>query len=170
MNFFCANNELEEVYNEELLEEEKKKIDEMLTRDGKITMIEVRDELQNTMEKYCWLLRDDRKLKFALEIVRDLQKVYSQINIDDKSRTFNTNLVEVLELGSLLKFSEIIVLFALNRKESRGSHTRADFPKRDDVKYLKHFMISKNEDEASSIKIDERPVVITKYQPEERKY
>ncbi|MBI2136330.1 FAD-binding protein [Candidatus Woesearchaeota archaeon] len=170
MNLFCANNEIEEIYNQKLLEEEKKKIEELLNTDGKIRMIEVRDELQNTMEKYCWLLRDDRKLKFALETVRDLQKAYSQINIDDKSKTFNTNLIEVLELGSLLKFSEIIVLSALNRKESRGSHTRADFPKRDDIKYLKHFMVSKNEDEATGIKIDERPVVITKHQPEERKY
>ena len=94
---------------------------------------------------------------------------------DDKGKRYNTDLLEAVELGFLLDIAEVVVVTARNRKESRGGHMRDDFPKRDDEVYMKHTMAYLTGDPHSSkaddhISLDWKPVVITRYQPMERKY
>jgi succinate dehydrogenase / fumarate reductase flavoprotein subunit len=81
---------------------------------------------------------------------------------------YNTELMEAIELSHLLEFAEVIVAGALGRQESRGGHSRKDFPKRDDVNWLKHTLAWRKPE--GGVAFDWRPVVITKYQPMERKY
>ncbi|HEB71754.1 MAG TPA: succinate dehydrogenase/fumarate reductase flavoprotein subunit, partial [Nitrospirae bacterium] len=81
---------------------------------------------------------------------------------------FNTNLIEALELSHMLEYSELIVAGGLAREESRGAHFRNDFPKRDDDKWMKHTLAFRKEDGGYELKY--RPVRVTRYQPEERKY
>jgi succinate dehydrogenase / fumarate reductase, flavoprotein subunit len=87
----------------------------------------------------------------------------------DHSRTFNTELMEVIELGNLLDCSEATVAGALARKESRGAHYRPDYEKRDDVNFLTHTLAYQTE-RAGEPELRYKPVVITEFQPKERKY
>ncbi len=80
---------------------------------------------------------------------------------------YNTDLLEAIELGFLIDLAEVVVAGALAREESRGGHYREDFPTRDDKKYMKHTMAYAT---AEGVRLDYKPVVITKYQPMERKY
>ena len=95
--------------------------------------------------------------------------------MQDKGKRFNTDLLEAVELGFLLDLAEVVVYSARNRKESRGGHMRDDYPKRDDENYMQHTMAYLSGDAHSSdagdhIRLDWKPVVITRYQPMERKY
>ncbi|MBN2366405.1 MAG: succinate dehydrogenase flavoprotein subunit [Calditrichaeota bacterium] len=127
----------------------------------------IRHELQETMMRKVGIFRDEQKLKEMLKKVRELEERAEHLQIDDKGMKFNTDLTEALELDNLLHFAEIIVSGALNRQESRGSQYRTDYPKRDDVNWLKHTLAFKKEGEFI---FDYKPVVITKFQPKERKY
>jgi succinate dehydrogenase / fumarate reductase flavoprotein subunit len=104
-----------------------------------------------------------------------LRKRYRNISVTDKGQRYNTDLLEAVELGFLLDLAEVTVYSARNRKESRGGHMRDDFPDRNDKKYMVHTMAYLTGDPESDhagdhIKIDWKPVVITNYQPMERKY
>jgi succinate dehydrogenase / fumarate reductase flavoprotein subunit len=95
--------------------------------------------------------------------------------VQDKGKRFNTDLLEAVELGFLLDLAEVVVYSALSRKESRGGHFREDFPTRDDENFLVHTMAyltgdAHSADAIDHIKLDTKPVVITRYQPMERKY
>jgi succinate dehydrogenase / fumarate reductase flavoprotein subunit len=90
------------------------------------------------------------------------------VRIQDRGEVFNTDLVEALELGFLLDVAEVTVEAALARQESRGAHSREDFPKRDDVNWLKHSLGYRSA--AGGIEFRHKPVVITRFQPQERKY
>jgi succinate dehydrogenase / fumarate reductase flavoprotein subunit len=100
--------------------------------------------------------------------VRELQERYKHITIDDRTSKFNTDLLEAWELGCLLDLAEVTALSALNRTESRGAHWREDFPKRDDVNWLKHTFATRKA--GGALEITYKPVVLTKFEPKERKY
>ena len=85
----------------------------------------------------------------------------------DKGKRYNSDLLEAIELGFLLELAEVTVVSALNRKESRGGHSREDYPTRDDKEWLKHTLISKTDGE---IDLKYKPVTITRFQPKERVY
>jgi succinate dehydrogenase / fumarate reductase flavoprotein subunit len=102
-----------------------------------------------------------------LGIVKELQGRYQKIALKDRSLHFNTEVMEAIELGHLLNFAEIVVIGAIERKESRGAHSRTDFPKRDDANWLKHTLAYK---EGDKIRLDFKAVTITRFQPKERKY
>ena len=80
---------------------------------------------------------------------------------------FNTDLIFTLELGFMLDCAESIILGGIERKESRGAHSRTDYPDRDDENWLKHVLVTRKDDEPE---VSHLPVTITKWQPEERKY
>jgi len=120
------------------------------------------------MTNNCGIYRDRENLINALSKVRELQGRYKKVRVGDKGGLFNTELVEALELSNMLEFSEVIVSGALTREESRGGHARTDFPKRDDENWLKHTLAYRTSD--GSIQLKYKPVVITKHQPEERRY
>ena len=100
--------------------------------------------------------------------IAELQERFNNISLDDHSNTFNTELTSALELGFMLDVAEGIVTAAAQRKESRGAHQRTDFPARDDVNYLAHSLIHRNDD--GSATVEYLPVTITRWPPGERVY
>ena len=96
-----------------------------------------------------------------------MQERYKGIQVAYKGQRFNTELLDAAELGNMLDFVESIVVGGLARTESRGAHYRTDFPKRNDANWLKHTLAWKTE---AGIRLDHKPVVITRFQPEERKF
>ena len=128
---------------------------------------EIREELQENMDENMAIFRDEGQMKKGLEKVRELKERYRHIRIQDKGDIFNTDLMEAIELGSLLDFVEPIVEGGLARQESRGAHFRTDYPKRDDKNWLKHTLAWKTD---KGIRLAYKPVVITRFKPEERKY
>jgi succinate dehydrogenase/fumarate reductase flavoprotein subunit len=150
-----------------VLENEQKRIFSLLNARGPESVPKIRTEMQETMFGKVGIFRTEQPMKEALAKVRELQKRYRNIHLEGRSPVFNTELVEALELQNLLEIAEVIALCALTRTESRGSHYRRDFPKRDDVNWLKHTMAHKKGEE---IVLDYKPVVITRFPPQERKY
>jgi succinate dehydrogenase / fumarate reductase flavoprotein subunit len=146
----------------------KGKIESLLLQKGNEKAADIRRELGESMMRFVGIFRDEGRLREGLKKVVELQERYKKISLDDKSNRFNTELQEVLELNNLLKFAEVVAAGALERKESRGSHARRDFPKRDDVNWLKHTLAYR--DLSGKIRFEYKPVTITKYQPVERKY
>ncbi|MEI2716657.1 MAG: hypothetical protein V9E98_06640 [Candidatus Nanopelagicales bacterium] len=92
--------------------------------------------------------------------------------MQDKGKRYNTDLLEAVELGFLLDLAEVLVAGALARKESRGGHAREDYQTRDDVNFMRHTMAYRqiDSDGRDSVRLDYKPVVVTRYQPMERKY
>ena len=127
----------------------------------------LRRELQETMDMNAQVYRTDETLRQALSDVRSISARYKNVGIMDRGQRYNTDLLEAIELGFLLDLAEVLVVGALERKESRGGHAREDYPNRDDVNFMQHTMAYKT---ADGIKLDYKPVVITRYQPMERKY
>jgi succinate dehydrogenase/fumarate reductase flavoprotein subunit len=105
--------------------------------------------------------------KKTCDALRELRERFKDVTVEDKGDIFNTEVTAALELDCMLDIAEAVAHSAVNRKESRGSHTRTDFPKRDDEKYLQHTLASRTPD---GPKIEYLPVTITRWAPEERKY
>jgi succinate dehydrogenase / fumarate reductase flavoprotein subunit len=127
----------------------------------------LRKAMQETMDLNAQVYRTEETLKQALADVQSLKERYKSISISDKGLRYNTDLLEAVELGFLLDLAESLVVSALARKETRGGHAREDYPERDDENFMKHTMAYLTED---GVKLDYKPVVITRYQPMERKY
>jgi succinate dehydrogenase / fumarate reductase, flavoprotein subunit len=135
----------------------------------------IRKELQDEMDRNAQVFRTDESLEKVTQTIHSLRERYKNVSIQDKGKRFNTDLLEAIELGFLLDLAEVVVFSARNRKESRGGHMRDDFPDRDDAAYMKHTMAyltgdPHSADAADHITLDWKPVVVTNYQPMERKY
>lgn len=132
----------------------------------------LRREMQETMDMNAQVYRTEATLKQALSDVQALRARYRNVAIQDKGTRYNTDLLEAIELGFLLDLAELVVTGALERKESRGGHAREDYPTRDDVNFMRHTMAYRKHDVDGGeyIQLDYKPVVITRYQPMERKY
>jgi succinate dehydrogenase / fumarate reductase flavoprotein subunit len=141
---------------------------------GNEKVAQLRKELQETMDKNAQVFRTEETLNEAFEKIQELRARYEKISIQDQGKRFNTDLLEAVELGFLLDLAEVTVITCRERRESRGAHLREDYPNRDDKKFMVHSMAYKTEkaDKATktNIKVDWKPVVITNYQPMERKY
>ncbi|WP_062076721.1 succinate dehydrogenase flavoprotein subunit [Demequina globuliformis] len=136
--------------------------------DGTERVAQIRKELQETMDRNVQVFRTSDSLAEAHGVVKELQERYKNVAIHDRGTRFNTDLLEAIELGFLLELSEVVIAGAEGRKESRGGHYREDFPTRDDENYMQHTMAYKRAD--GTVDLDWKPVVVTKYQPMERKY
>jgi len=150
-------------------------VEELRTSNGTERIAALRKELQDEMDKNAQVFRTDESLAKVTETIHRLRGRYKNVSIQDKGRRFNTDLLEAIELGFLLDLAEVVVFSARNRKESRGGHQRDDFPNRDDAAYMKHTMAyltgdPHSADAADHISLDWKPVVVTNYQPMERKY
>jgi len=130
----------------------------------------IRTELQENMTLYAGVFRDAEGLGRLREKVRELRQRYGEVSVDDARRPFNLDLLEALELGNLLNFSEVIVEAALARTESRGAHFRSDYPKRDDANWLAHTLAWKT-DAGVHLTHDKKVVIyMDRFPPQERKY
>ncbi|HML32892.1 FAD-binding protein [Sporomusa sphaeroides] len=143
------------------------KFETVTNRSTGITVNSVRDRLAEIMWNNVGVFRTAAEMEAALTVVDSLIQEYQAVMVPDKNKLYNTAFVNYIELGSMLTVAKTVVLGALSRKESRGSHCRADFPNRDDVGFLKHTLVSR---EGQAFNISYRPVVITNYPPAERKY
>lgn len=140
----------------------------LLERNGGEKISTIRRELQQSMMDKCGIFRNEKELAENKELIKQYKERFKNISLQDKSKVFNTDLIEAIELGNLLDIAESVNESALIRKESRGAHTREDFPKRDDANWMKHTFITKNE--SGDPKIEYKPVVKTRFEPMERKY
>jgi succinate dehydrogenase / fumarate reductase flavoprotein subunit len=127
-------------------------------------------ELKSTMTENCGIFRDDARLRTALRDVKQLQERFERVQVMDRSRRFNTDVLGAIETGHLLTFSEVVVTCALDRTESRGAHYRTDYPKRDDQDWLKHSMARRDEDGSPVLSYKGVTIDWEKYPPQERKY
>ncbi len=140
-----------------------------LNRNGTDTVPGLREELQQSMTDNAGVFRTQVTLAQQVEILRALRKRFHEnCRIDDKSKIFNTDLQEAIELGHMLDFSSFIAESALARKESRGAHFREDYDTRDDVNFLKHTMAYM--DESGDITLDYMDVTLGKHELKERTY
>jgi succinate dehydrogenase / fumarate reductase flavoprotein subunit len=128
----------------------------------------IRAELQETMDRNAQVFRTEESLLEAQEVIKGLRKRYERVSVTDKGKRYNSDLLEAIELGFLIDLAEVLVVGALNRKESRGGHQREDHLERDDVNYMQHTMAYRESD--GEIRLDWKPVVVTRYQPMARKY
>jgi len=153
---------------EEARQQATERIEGFCRMDGPERLASVRDELKDKMMRKCGVFRVEADLLELTEELRVLRERFQKTHIEDKGRRFNTELLEMIELDHLLEVSQIMVAGALARKESRGGHARKDYPQRDDVNFLKHTLAYRTEDGTPQLRY--KPVTITKYQPQERKY
>jgi succinate dehydrogenase / fumarate reductase flavoprotein subunit len=128
----------------------------------------IRAELQESMMENVSVFRQKNSLTIALDKIKQLKTRYQNLSIQDKGNCFNRDLLDAIELGHLLDLAEVITRGALKREESRGAHFREDFPERDDEKFLAHTMV--RYDQAKGPQIFTKPVAVTKFEPQERKY
>jgi succinate dehydrogenase / fumarate reductase flavoprotein subunit len=145
-------------------------LDRIMNSRGKERVGTLRTELQEKMMEKVGIFRNEKDLKEMASEIRSLRDRYQEIAIDDKGKVFNTDLMEAVELGNLIDTAEPIIYGALTRTESRGAHSREDFPTRDDKKWLKHTLTYRASGKTNQPKIDFKPVSITRFQPKERKY
>ena len=143
-------------------------IRDMLERDGSgDSFASIRRELGDTMNRRLAVFRDQFGMEDALSTLNDLKERFSRVTVADKGKTFNTNLVFTLELGFMLDCAETVIMGALERKESRGAHTRTDMPARDDAMWLKHIVLTKGPEAPS---VEYQPITITQWEPQVRSY
>ncbi len=129
--------------------------------------VTIRSEMQELMTDCCSVFREAAALQGGLSRLRRLEERYRDVIIDDKGDRFNTDLMEALELGSLLGLAEAVLVCAFNRTESRGAHYREDHPDRDDDNWLKHTLISRIDGEPV---VSYKPVSLTRFEPKARTY
>lgn len=128
---------------------------------------DIRSTMQKVMMDDVSVERSETSLLRAEAVIRQLQHAYTYASVMDKSKVFNTDLTEALELGCLLDCAEATVHGALARQESRGAHYRSDFTTRDDRNWLAHSLVYKT---SGGLELDKKPVTITEFEPKERKY
>jgi succinate dehydrogenase / fumarate reductase flavoprotein subunit len=149
-------------------------IDKVRRSKGKEKIGQLRKELQETMDKNAQVFRTEETLNEALEKVKEFRKRYENIAIQDHGKRFNTDLLEAIELSFLLDLAEVTVVACRERRESRGAHLREDYTTRDDKNFMVHSMVYKQDkidkDTGINMRIGWKPVVVTNYQPMERKY
>jgi succinate dehydrogenase/fumarate reductase flavoprotein subunit len=149
-------------------EADTKMIAGMMDGESKITVPNIRQMLGKLMSEKVGVYRNAKDLQDAVDGLAELKETFSTVRVGDKTKAFNTELVAALELKNMLDLAEVVAVGALERKESRGAHTREDHPERDDKNWLAHTMATQGED--GKPKLDFAPVTITEFEPKARTY
>ncbi len=113
------------------------------------------------------VFRTQSGLEKGIAAIRNLRERYRDVGVKNRRKVFNYELMETMELGHQVAVAEVILVSALHREESRGAHSREDFPERDDEKFLQHTLAFRN---GGGPRIAYKPVKITKFQPQKRIY
>lgn len=156
-----------ELSAEKMAAEEKRVFDGVLGSRGDEKVADIREEMRKTMNDKVWIFRSGDQLSEALKEIKELREKYKHITVEDKDKEFNTGLIAALQLDYMLELAEITVVSALPRQESRGAHSRRDFPKRDDANWLKHSLAYCTKD---GPRLEYSPVTITRWPPAARTY
>ena len=146
--------------------EEKRIYDGIFRGSGEVNPYEVKQEISDTLNDKAYVFRNESDLIDGLKKIREL-KSKTWKHVDDKAKEYNTNFSNVMEIDSMIRTAEVVLIGAINRKESRGGHARTDYPTRDDANFLHHTLAYYGPSEPIMKK---HPVTITKYKPVERKY
>ncbi|OUC15404.1 MAG: succinate dehydrogenase flavoprotein subunit [Alkalinema sp. CACIAM 70d] len=149
------------------LQEAKQTLQALLDQPGQYRIQEIRQAYQDCMTEHCGVFRTEAVMQEGISQLKALQQKAEQIYLDDKGTCWNTELIEALELRSLMMVGEMILTSALNRRESRGSHSREDYPNRDDGTFLQHTLATYG---PGGVALDYMPVVVNQFEPQERKY
>ena len=136
--------------------------------DGTERIASLRAEMQVTMEESAGIYRSGARLAEGRETMGRLRQHTRRLKLEDRSTTFNTELISALELEYMVDLAEVILQSALERTESRGAHQRTDFPERNDERYLAHSLAYRKED--GSARIEYLPVTVTRWPPGARVY
>ncbi|CAN5747275.1 succinate dehydrogenase/fumarate reductase flavoprotein subunit [soil metagenome] len=153
--------------NHQFLMEEKRIYDGIFRGRGDANPYEIRKNLTDTMDERSYVYRNEIDLIEGLKRIRSLKSL-SWKHVDDQAKEYNTNFINVMEIDSMMRVAEIVLMGAINRRESRGAHARIDYPNRDDNNFLKHTLAYHNG--AREPRMEWHPVVFTRYAPVERKY
>jgi succinate dehydrogenase / fumarate reductase flavoprotein subunit len=153
---------------DEAVRKEEKRIQGFLDRPQNGDRIaSVRLAMGESMNRNLAVYRNEEGMKASLSELKDIEKRYETVPVDNKGKLFNTDLIFALELGFMLDCATPIVMSALDRQDSRGAQARTDYPDRDDENWMKHLVIKRG---ASGPELSYAPVSITQWTPEERKY
>jgi succinate dehydrogenase / fumarate reductase flavoprotein subunit len=147
--------------------EEKRVFEEIFGSEGAEQVSVIRDEMRRVMHEKVWIFRKADELESALETLRALKERFKHIRVEDRGRSFNTDLINALQLDFMLDLAEVTVTSAIARQESRGAHSRLDYPKRDDERWLKHTLAYYTKE---GPRLEYLPVTITKWPPVARTY
>lgn len=164
---YVLNRKLPPIDEDRYLKEACDRIQALLDQNGQYRINEVRQAYQDCMTDHCGVFRTESVMQDGLEQLRQVQQKASEIYLDDKGKQWNTEILEALELQSVMTVGEVILASALNRQESRGAHCREDFPDRDDANFLKHTLAYHS---SAGVDLAYMPVSITQFEPKERKY
>jgi succinate dehydrogenase / fumarate reductase flavoprotein subunit len=164
---YALSNSFRKVPREKASAEEKRVFDEILGGEGDERVPVIRDEMRCIMSEKVWIYRKGDELESALKELRKLKERFNDIRVEDKSKAFNTGLVAALQLDFTLDLAEVTIAGALARTESRGAHSRPDYPKRDDENWLKHTLAYHTRE---GPRLEYIPVAITKWPPTKRAY
>ncbi|MFN2629137.1 MAG: FAD-binding protein [Gaiellaceae bacterium] len=146
----------------------ERELKELLNRTDGERPWKIRDQLAATMHENFGVFRREDQMRRQGEIVAGLRERYARVVVEDKGAVFNSDLTQALELGFLLELADCMVVAGLARKESRGAHSRLhDFPDRDDENYLKHTLVAWRDGRPE---LEWKPVTMTRWTPQERKY
>ena len=164
---YVQNQKLPEVDEQPYLKAAKDRLQQLLDQPGEYRINQVRQQVQDCMAAHCGVFRTEDIITDGLTQLKALQDQYTQIRLDDPGKVWNTELIEALELQSLMVVGEVIMTGALQRQESRGAHSREDFPTRDDQNFLNHTLAYYS---PAGIDLQYMSVTITMFEPQERKY
>jgi succinate dehydrogenase / fumarate reductase flavoprotein subunit len=142
-------------------------VEDLLTREKGENAASIRASMQDVMMDKVSVVREEDGLREAELKIRELKQAFNHISLQDKGKRYNTELTEALELGCMLDCAETIVHGSIERRESRGGHYRDDYQARDDSNWLAHSLIYRT---SGGMRLEKKPVVITKFEPKERKY
>jgi succinate dehydrogenase / fumarate reductase flavoprotein subunit len=157
-----------DVNEERELEAARKEIEVLYAGDGSENLSAIREELKEIMTYKAGVYRCAEDMQQAQSEIKSLRARFRNVQVKDRGTNFNLNLLDALELSNMLEYSELIVDGGLARQESRGAHFRTDFPTRDDVNWMQHTLAFRTDDGGHELRY--KPVTVTRFQPEERKY
>ncbi len=164
---FVQDRKLPDVDEARYITEAKAQIQALLDRKEGYRIGQLRQEFQDVMTTHCGVFRTEEIMQEGMKKIAELQAKYQQIYLDDQGTLWNTEIIEALELRSILIVGQMILTSACNRQESRGAHSREDYPQRDDPNFLRHTLAYYS---PAGIDLSYRPVSITRFEPQERKY